>query len=128
MRTILLIDDERNFLKSLADALKDYIGDWGKGKVEDWNIVTAENGKQGTEVLDSQQVDLVVTDLRMPLMDGFELLSYVRRKSPRIPVIVMTASDCADLDDRLAAMGAAWCLRKPFKISDMAMTIAGQLA
>lgn len=120
MRTILLIDDERNFLKSLADALKDY--------VEDWNIVTAENGKQGVEVFESQPVDIIVTDLKMPVMDGFELLSYVRRKAPRIPVIVMTAGGCADVDERLDAIGSAWCLRKPFKISEMASTISRQLA
>ncbi len=120
MRTILLVDDERYFLKNLADALKDY--------VEDCAIVTAENGKQGVEIIEAQTVDIIVTDLRMPVMDGFEFLAYVRQKAPRIPVIVMTANGCADLEERLGPSGAARCLRKPFKISEMASTISRQLA
>jgi len=120
MSTILLVDDEQNFLKSLADALHGY--------VEGWNVLTAQNGRQGIEVFESQPVNIIVTDLRMPIMDGIEFLSYVRSKNPRIPVIVMTAGGCADLEERLNSIGAAWCLRKPFKITEMVSTISRQLA
>jgi CheY-like chemotaxis protein len=120
MKNILLVDDERAMLRSLADGLSCY--------AEDWNILTAENGKQGAEILDSHLVDIVVTDLRMPAMDGYELLLYVRKKHPDLPVIVMTADSFPDLEQQLLPLGPAQCVRKPFELSEMAENISSKLA
>ena len=55
--------------------------------------------------MDSTEVDLVVTDLRMPKMDGFELLAHMSGQYPNIPVIVMTAYDTPEIEERLKDMG-----------------------
>jgi CheY-like chemotaxis protein len=83
VKKVLIVDDEKPFLLSLADGLGAY--------AKDFEVVTASNGKEAVKVLNSSGVDLVVTDLRMPKMDGFELLAHMSGTYPGIPVIVMTA-------------------------------------
>jgi len=82
-KTVLIVDDETPFILSLTTGLKRYSSEY--------NILTAENGKIAVEILESTPLDLVVTDLRMPEMDGFELLAYMSTNFPSIPVIVMSA-------------------------------------
>ena len=67
MTTILLVDDEKSFVLSLADGLQAYF--------KNINVLTAENGKKALELLDTREIDMVITDLKMPVMDGFELAS-----------------------------------------------------
>jgi DNA-binding response OmpR family regulator len=120
MKNILLVDDEKQIRESLAEGLCCF--------QHDWNIFTAENGKQGAAIVDSQLVDIVVTDLRMPTMDGFELLLHIRRTKPALPVIVMTADWLPELENRLIPLGAVQCVKKPFDLSEMVTSISSQLA
>lgn len=120
MKNILLVDDEKQILQSLAEGLCCY--------EHDWNILTAENGKQGAAIIDSQLVDVVVTDLRMPTMDGYELLLHIRKTKPDLPVIVMTADWIPELEDRLLPLGAVQCVKKPFDLVEMVTSISSQLA
>ncbi len=83
MKTVLIVDDEKSFLLSLDAGLRQYGQSFG--------IVTAADGKAAVDVLQRTPVDLVVTDLNMPVMDGFELLAFLAKHHPRLPVIVMTA-------------------------------------
>lgn len=105
MKNLLLVDDESSFLLSLTDMLQEY-----KDK---FYIVTANNGREAVEVLSAKPIDLVVTDLKMPKMDGFELLSHLASEYPHIPVIVMTAFGTPDVEDRLLDMGAFQYIEKP---------------
>lgn len=82
-KTVLLVDDETPFILSLTTGLDNY-----RSK---YNILTAKNGKHAVRILESSSVDLVVTDLRMPEMDGFELLAHMSAHFPSIPAIVMSA-------------------------------------
>ncbi len=80
MKNILIVDDEMPVQLTISQGLGIY--------TKDLNVLTAENGKKAVEVMESFKVDLVVTDLNMSEMDGFELLSYIRKSYPNIPVIV----------------------------------------
>ena len=75
---ILLVDDELSCLDCLSEGLK-LVN-------PDYQVFTAENGKIAVNVLENHQIDLVVTDLNMPVMDGFELLAYTKSNFPHIPV------------------------------------------
>jgi DNA-binding NtrC family response regulator len=119
MKSILLVDDEKQILQSLAEGLCCY--------GYDWNVITAENGKQGAAIIDSQLVDVVVTDLRMPLMDGYELLQYIRKTKPDLPVIIMTADWMPELESRLSPLGSVQCMKKPFDLGEMVTSISSQL-
>lgn len=119
VKKILLVDDHKGFLRTLSEELKEYR--------EDWNILTAENGKQGAELIDSQSIDLVVTDLRMPVMDGYELVTYIREKRPNMPIIVMTADYNQVVEKRLHLFGIEQCMMKPFIFSEMVRAISSRL-
>lgn len=83
MKNILIVDDEKTFLQLFVESLKDshlY-----------FNLSATQNGKKVVEILESGPVDLVVADLRMPEMDGFELLAYLNSGFPSIPAIAMSA-------------------------------------
>ena len=86
MRKALLADDDflvRSYLKMLSS--------WEKAGFE----ITADvrDGEEALEVLDREKIDLVVTDIAMPLMDGIELIREIRRKYPDIYVIVLSCHD-----------------------------------
>jgi CheY-like chemotaxis protein len=120
MKNILLIDDDLGLLKTLEEELRGYN--------EDWDILTAENGKQGAGIIASHSVDLVVTDLRMPVMDGYELLAYLRGKKPTIPIIVMTADDSREVGQRLKSLGVEQCISKPCQISEIVRAISSRIS
>ncbi|HEX9019634.1 MAG TPA: response regulator [Nitrospirota bacterium] len=83
MKHILLVDDDSVFLSSLAEMLR----------LTDRNfaVFTAENGEQAVAIMDTMPIDLLITDLRMPVMDGLELTLRTAENHPEIPVIVMSA-------------------------------------
>ncbi len=93
MKKILIVDDEKLFLKSLSEGLEAY--------KEEFQVITAHNGKQAVRVLESETVDLLVTDLRMPEMDGFALVAYVAENLPDLPIIVITAFGTPEIENRL---------------------------
>jgi CheY-like chemotaxis protein len=119
VKKILIVDDESPFLLSLTDGLAVY--------AEKFTVVTALNGKEAVKVLDSSEVDLVVTDLRMPTMDGFELLAHISSNYPDIPVIVMTAYGTPAIEERLQKMGTFQYLEKPLDLNILADKITDAL-
>lgn len=114
-KTVLIVDDERTLLHTFSNSLKAY--------ASDLEILTAEDGIQAVAALKSAPVDLVVTDLRMPEMDGFQLIIHMKKHYPGIPVIVMTAVGSPEVADRMKAMGAVSYLEKPINIKDLALKI-----
>lgn len=80
MKKILLVDDEVQILKSLSRAFMD----------TDYEITTADNGFEALKIIDSEDIDLIISDMRMPLMDGYELLSEVKQRRPKIIRIILS--------------------------------------
>ncbi|HEY4576011.1 MAG TPA: response regulator [Thermoanaerobaculia bacterium] len=118
-KTVLVVDDEPSVLFALSEGLSDR-----RGGVR---VVTAANGIEAVAVLEAEPVDLVLSDLRMPDMDGFELLAFLRRNHPSLPVILMTALGSAETSARLANAGSFECLAKPFHLPDLKRKIAEML-
>ena len=101
--TIALVDDDRNILTSVSIALE----------AEGFVVQKYDNGIEALEVLTQQPVDLVVLDIKMPHLDGMELLTRLRRVS-KVPAIFLTSKD-TDIDEALGLkMGADDYIRKPF--------------
>lgn len=83
IKRVMIVDDEETFLESLSLGLEP------SGSLE---IVVAENGTRAVEILDDDEaVELVLTDLNMPVMDGFALMAHMSRHHPNIPIIAMSA-------------------------------------
>ena len=108
MKKILIVDDEKSFLLSLKDGLDVHR--------DRFTVLTAEDGHQAVEVLKKHQIDLLVTDLKMPDMNGFELLAWVSRHQPQLPVIVMSAFGTPEIEARLEKMDTLQFLEKPLDL------------
>ncbi len=95
---------------SLSDGLKAYAGDF--------TVATVANGARAVAYLSENPVDLVVTDLKMPVLDGFELLAHMGSRHPHLPVIIMTAFGTPDIESRIDKLGALSYIEKPldFKV------------
>ncbi len=101
--TIALVDDDQNILASLSAALED----------EGYKVDTYSGGPEALEGLGRKPVDLAILDIKMPRMDGMELLSELRRKD-NLPVIFLTSKD-DEVDEVMGLrMGADDYIRKPF--------------
>jgi two-component system response regulator YesN len=87
------------------------------------NIVTASNGRTAMEMINTADIDCVVTDLKMPVMDGFALLEFIREKRPRSRVITISWLNSADVRQRLKKLGVTDFLEKPVSISAVANSI-----
>lgn len=120
MKKILLVDDEPAVLFALSEALAD--------RKRGLQVVTAKDGREAMAVLEAQTIHLVVTDLRMPDVDGFELLAHLRRNHSSLPVILMTALGTAETASHLALNGALECLAKPFDVALLKRKILDMLS
>lgn len=111
VKTVLIADDEKSFLLSLRDGLRRH--------ESQFRVLTAENGKEAISLLRALPVDLLITDLKMPQLDGFELLAWTTREKPALPVIVMTAFGTTEIEAQLAEIESLQYLEKPLALSDL---------
>jgi two-component system, OmpR family, response regulator ChvI len=103
VNTIALVDDDRHILESVSMALE----------AEGFTVRCYADGTEALKALSAQPVDVAVLDIKMPRMDGMELLSQLRRQNP-IPVIFLTSKD-DEVDELLGLrMGADDYIKKPF--------------
>lgn len=115
MIDVLLIDDEKHFLRDLAEGLRI--------QSNKLNVITARDGSTALEMLNTVFVDVVVTDLNMPGMDGYELMKRLHQQHPSISVIVMSAYTRASVDQRLQGMRLAEYIEKPLDLGRVAEAI-----
>jgi len=115
MHTILVVDDEPNYLIVLSELLRD----------EGFEIFTADSGQKAIPIVRHTDLDLVISDMKMPGMDGIELLDRIKNLNRNLPVILITAY--ADVERAVEAMrlGAFTYLAKPFS-NDALLASAGK--
>ncbi len=108
METVWVVDDDRSIRWVLEKALKS----------AGMEVRTFENGDSALRILDKQQPDVIISDIRMPGMDGFTLLERIHTYNPALPVIIITAH--SDLDSAVNAYqgGAFEYLPKPFDVDE----------
>lgn len=109
--TVLLVDDDPGVRFALTEVLAD----------RGYRVITAGSGAQALTLLDG--VDVVVTDLSMPGMDGLELVAQICARSPGLPVILLTAHGSENMVRIASSRGACGCLSKPFDIDEIARVI-----
>jgi len=113
METILIVDDEKNYLLVLQALLED----------AGYEVITCDNASEALEVITSHDLDLVITDMRMPGVDGMEFLVQLRGLQPEIPVIMMTAYATVEKAVEAMKRGAFDYITKPFKNEELILTI-----
>jgi DNA-binding NtrC family response regulator len=110
---ILIADDERNIRDGLKWSLED----------KEAEILTAANGLEALDVLRARPVDLLITDLKMPRMNGIELLERARKETPDVDVIVLTAHATVDSAVDAMKMGARDYLTKPINPDELSLVV-----
>lgn len=105
MKNVLVVDDEETLLLIMVNRFEDY--------ADQFNVYTARNGKEAVNVLETESIDFLVTDLKMPEMDGIELLALMSSKYPHIPAMAMSAFSTPEIEKKLAQMGTLRVLDKP---------------
>ena len=111
--TMLVVDDEKNIREGLGEYLR----------LEGYDVVLAADGKEGVQAADRGDVDLVITDLRMPGLSGGELLKHVAARYPSVPVIVLTGH--GTVEDAVDAMrnGAYDFITKPVNLDHLSILV-----
>jgi len=112
-KTVLVVDDEVSLRKVLSATLKR----------EGFEVVTASDGLEAIEILSKHAIDLVLTDLRMPRLDGMGLLRVMLDKHSGIPVVVLTAHGTVDIAVEAMKLGAFDFLSKPFDQDELKLIL-----
>ncbi|MCX6641022.1 MAG: response regulator [bacterium] len=111
--SVLIVDDE----KYIRDLLSELLGDYTQ------NAETAEDGEVALQKLALNQFDVVVTDIKMPKVDGFSLLKTIKQIYPDTAVVVMTGFSQEFTIREALAQGAEEYLPKPFRFEEVLMVI-----
>ncbi len=114
MRRYLVVDDNRDFAENLAEILRDR-GD---------EVVVAEDGREAAAAVQGRRFDAILTDMRMPLMGGAELVHEIRRTDPGVPAMVITAHAGDDAIEAARREGLLAVLGKPVEVSRLLALLA----
>ena len=114
---VMVVDDSAEMARTIADGLAD----------RNYEAVPVSSGREALDRLAAERFDALITDLRMPQVDGLEILAASRRLKPDRPVIVMTAFSAIDTAVESIRQGAYHYLTKPFKQDELAIFLARAL-
>ncbi|MBF0529315.1 MAG: sigma-54-dependent Fis family transcriptional regulator, partial [Deltaproteobacteria bacterium] len=117
MEKILIIDDDQNLRQSFEKLLLH----------EDYTVITAVSGESGLEKVKNSNLDLVITDVRLPGINGLETIKAIRELQSKLPVIVMTAFGTTEMAIEATKFGAYDYVLKPFDIPEMLNLIRNAL-
>jgi DNA-binding NtrC family response regulator len=109
MERILVVEDDEDVRDLIVETLKR----WG------YESVVAENGKIGLETFRSQSFSLVITDIRMPILDGLTMLKMIKKEDSKVPIIVITAYPSVNSAVESLVEGADHYIVKPINLDDL---------
>ncbi len=116
-KQVLIVDDEPNLRKILSAQLSR----------DGYDVLTAEDGEQGLQLLGEHHIDLVITDLKMPRVDGMTLLKRALEEEPELPVVMITAHGTIDTAVEALKRGAFDFVTKPFDKDEVRQIVAKAL-
>ena len=114
---ILFVEDEEDLTLIVADTLH------GQG----YEVITAVDGVDGLEKFKTEAADIVVADVMMPKMDGFTMAKEIRKLSPTVPLLFLTAKSTIDDVEQGFEIGANDYLKKPFELRELIVRIKALL-
>jgi CheY-like chemotaxis protein len=118
MSTVLVVDDSVMLLNYIEESFRAYS--------DKFSVITAKDGLEAIEILKKNTIDLMVTDLQMPRVDGLGLLAYAKKYFPSIPCIVMSAHGTPKILEKIQS-GILQFIEKPFKAKDLADIVVNAL-
>ncbi|MBT8221326.1 MAG: response regulator transcription factor [Bacteroidia bacterium] len=117
MKRILIIEDEESIRKLLKLNLE----------LEGYEVVTTDNGKTGIDLTEEQHFDVIILDVMLPEIDGFDVCEQIRLKNMEVPILFLTAKDSAS--DRVMGLkkGGDDYLTKPFNLEELLLRVQNLL-
>jgi DNA-binding NtrC family response regulator len=106
---LMIVDDEIKFLKSIAQRLE----------LRDFDVTTATNGQEALEIAQTQKFDLVLLDLKMPGLNGKQVLEVLKREHKFLEVIILTGHGSIDSAVECTRLGAFDYLPKPYELEKL---------
>ena len=106
-RIILIVDDDKDFCHTLKDIFE----------ADGFKVLIAFNGDQAYQITRSEKVGLIVSDVRMPVVNGIALLEMIREKNPGMKIIIVTAYEEMKTYIEVMSLGAFCFLKKPLDIN-----------
>lgn len=116
-KKVLIVDDQNGIRILLMEVFGS----------EGYETFQAANGKIAIEIVEKESPDLVLLDMKIPGMDGLEILKYLKAMNPDIKVIMMTAYGELDMIKEATELGALMHFTKPFDIDEMRIAVNQQL-
>jgi CheY-like chemotaxis protein len=112
--TLLVVDDDRQVNDFITDFLK----------MEGYNVESAFNGVQAVETFHPEKHSLVISDVAMPLMNGWELTAALRVRAPSLPIVLVSGYSTGEVNkDYLAKQGVSAVLRKPLNLAELSRLV-----
>lgn len=108
-KKILIVEDNPHMSTLLCDILE----------ILDFQSSKAQDGEEALNLLQSEEFDMVITDLKMPKIGGMELLNSIKTTQPQLPVVVITAYERPSTQDEIFKAKADGFLAKPFTVREM---------
>ncbi|SMF51868.1 response regulator [Pseudobacteriovorax antillogorgiicola] len=116
--SVLIIDDDEDIRTIFTQILKS----------EGYDVYDAIDGLDTVQTLDVIKPDILLLDLKMPRMDGFEALTHIRSAGFQEPIIIITGLNGVDVEDKALELGANAFLRKPVRPDDLKMEVKACLS
>ncbi|MBX3243899.1 MAG: sigma-54-dependent Fis family transcriptional regulator [Acidobacteria bacterium] len=113
MPNLLIVDDEQSYRQLLSLIF----GDAG------YNIKTASNGREALEILKAEPIDMIVSDVRMPDLDGIDMLRELRETMPDVGIVFMTAHASVEAAREAFKLGADDFIEKPFDVDELKLIV-----
>ena len=117
MFQVLVVEDDASLRKLMSAALKQ----------NGYNAYTAEDGEKALELLDKISIDLIISDIMMPNMDGYELTSQLRRANYDLPILMVTAKESFEDKQRGFMSGTDDYMVKPIDVNEMILRVGALL-
>jgi DNA-binding response OmpR family regulator len=111
LKKVLIVDDEETLTWSMSKSLS-------KDR-DKYEVIIANNGREALHQLKKNDIDLVISDIRMPDINGLDLLVKVKKEFPQTKVIIMTAYGSSDVQKEANRRGSLFYIEKPFEINDI---------
>jgi len=108
-KQILIVDDSKDLTHVIADFLSMY----------GYQVHTALNGYDALQCMDSQPIQIVVSDIHMPRMDGFTLMGEIKARYPKVPIVLITGFSVGEAQKMAFERGANAFVAKPFKLKEL---------
>jgi CheY-like chemotaxis protein len=119
MQHVLIVDDSAEIRKLLLEAFESYS--------HKFKTLAAKNGKEAAEIISRQKIDLVVTDIQMPVMDGSELIEFLKVHQPGIPIFVIASSITLEMNEEISRSESMKFFSKPLSPKILAENVFEEL-